>query len=876
MRWSSEQIREVFLSFFERRGHVRVKSSPLVPKNDPSLLFTNAGMVQFKDYFLGKELPPFKRAVSCQKCLRAGGKHNDLENVGRTSRHHTFFEMLGNFSFGDYFKREAIEMAWTLVTDVFKLPEDRLFVSVYEKDEQAYKLWTEHIGIPEHRVVAFGEKDNFWSMGDVGPCGPCSEIYYDRGPEFACSSNCRLGVCDCDRYLEVWNLVFMQYERDKSGRLVPLSKPSIDTGMGLERIASVLQNTPTNYETDLFMPLIEWISRLSGFPYGSDKDVSMRVVADHARAIAFLIADGVFPSNEGRGYVLRRIVRRAVRHGRLLGIDKPFLGEGVEVVTDVMRGVYPELLDSVAVAKKVLVKEEELFGRTLEKGIQILQEVVDRVKKEGGDTIPGEEVFALYDTYGFPLDLLQEVAGDEGLQLDVEGFERLLEEQRSRARKAWKGEAQKTVAPELQRLAVEKPSEFLGYTHLTTISRVTAILKGHSLTERATAGEEVGLILDRTPFYPEKGGQVADTGTIETQTCLCRVTDTQSLVENLIVHKVKVERGSIAVGDIVTATVDERRRKALMRAHTATHLLHRALKDVLGNHVKQAGSLVLPDRLRFDFTHFDALTQEEVALIEDTVFGWILDNLPVKVEEMPFTTAIEKGAVALFGERYGEVVRVVDIGGVSVELCGGTHATRTGDIGLIRIVSESSVASGVRRIEALVGLQALQALRGKDRIVQQLKSILRSPQEGIVQRVKEMELHLKEKEKELERLRKKLATVRIDKAVQTAPVINGVKVVALALEDIAGKELLEVADVVRSKAGSKTAVLILGEPQESTPFVVAVTKDLAESFSAKELAKKLTAVFGGGGGGRKELARGGLKKCRSGEEVFQVFKNLFA
>ena len=650
---TGNEIREAFLSFFENKGHVRVKSSPLIPLNDPTLLFTNAGMVQFKDYFLGKDTPPFTRATSCQKCMRAGGKHNDLENVGKTGRHHTFFEMLGNFSFGDYFKKEAIEFAWELVTKVFKLPEERLFVSVYEKDEEAFEIWNKYMGIPENKIFRLGEKDNFWAMGDTGPCGPCSEIYFDRGEEFSCGENCGIGTCDCDRYLEIWNLVFMQFERDEKGNLHPLSKPSIDTGMGLERIASVLQNAPSNYETDLLFPMVQWISKVSGFPYGKseEKDVSMRVIADHLRATAFLIADGVLPSNEGRGYVLRRIIRRASRHGRLLGIDRPFLFEGTEVVIESFGEVYPELKENASLIGKVTLKEEERFSKTLEKGIFLLQETVDKLKKEGKKEIPGEEVFRLYDTYGFPVDLILEVANDENLKVDVEGFEKLLKEQKERARKAWKGGLQKVVSQDIQKLSEEKPTNFVGYETLSAKGTVTGIIKDEKVVEELKEGEEGILILDKTPFYGEKGGQVGDTGVIEKEGAKARVLDTQYVTENLIGHKVRVEGGSFKVGDFVQAKVDRERREAIKRAHTATHLLHKALREVLGNHVKQAGSLVLPDKLRFDFTHFEAPTKEEIKEVERLVYSWILANYPVSVEEMPYDKALEKGAIAPFWRK---------------------------------------------------------------------------------------------------------------------------------------------------------------------------------------------------------------------------------
>ncbi len=875
-KWTGKEIREAFLKFFEDKGHHRVKSSPLIPKNDPTLLFTNAGMVQFKDYFLGKEKPPFKRATSCQKCMRAGGKHNDLENVGKTGRHHTFFEMLGNFSFGDYFKKEAIEFAWELVTKVFKLPEERLYVSVYEKDDEAFEIWNKIIGLPESKIYRLGEKDNFWAMGDTGPCGPCSEIYYDRGEKFACGENCGIGTCDCDRYLEIWNLVFMQYERDESGKLTPLAHPSIDTGMGLERIASVLQNVPSNYETDLIFPLVKWASDLSGTPYGKDdkSSTSMRVIADHLRALVFLIADGVLPSNEGRGYVLRRIIRRASRHGRLLGIEKPFLYEGIDRVIEIMGDVYPEIVENERLIKKITLKEEERFSRTLERGLYILQELIEKLKSDGKDTLPGEEVFKLYDTFGFPLDLILEVANDENLKVDVAGFEKLLEEQKERARKAWKGGIQKVISPELQKLSEESPSIFIGYDHLEGIGKVTGILKGENLVEEVKEGEEAVIILDKTPFYPEKGGQVGDTGIIEGSNCYCEVLDTQNITENLIGHRAVIKRGTIKVGDVVNAIVDEKRRKAIMRAHTATHLLHKALREVLGNHVKQAGSLVLPDRLRFDFTHFEAPTEEELRAVEETVYNWILKNYPVRVEEMSYDEALERGAIALFGEKYGDVVRVVDVGGVSVELCGGTHVERSGDIGFFKLISESSISSGTRRVEAVVGKEAFNYVEEKENLIKNLRKALQSPEEQLLQKLQKLKEELKEKERELEKVKRKLATAEVNRIVENAPVINDIKVVTAKLDGFGGKELVEVADVIRNKAGT-AAVMLVGIKDGKASLLIALTKDLTDRFKAGEIIKKIAPILEGRGGGRPDMAQGGVQNLTRLEEAFSEFRKNF-
>ncbi|SNR91363.1 alanine--tRNA ligase [Desulfurobacterium atlanticum] len=873
---TGKEIREAFLSFFEKKGHKRVKSSSLIPSNDPTLLFTNAGMVQFKDYFLGKEKPPFKRATSCQKCMRAGGKHNDLENVGRTGRHHTFFEMLGNFSFGDYFKKEAIEFAWELVTEVFNLPEERLYVSVYEKDDEAFEIWNKHIGLPENRIYRLGEKDNFWAMGDTGPCGPCSEIYYDRGEEFSCGDNCEIGICDCDRFLEIWNLVFMQYERDEKGNLTPLAKPSIDTGMGLERIASVLQNKPSNYETDLIFPIIKWISNTSGIPYGKseESDISMRVIADHSRAITFLIGDGCLPSNEGRGYVLRRIIRRAARHGKLLGIEKPFLSESVDVVIEIMGDVYSEIVENKDFIKKVILKEEERFSRTLSKGLELLQEIVEKIKKSGEKEIPGEEIFRLYDTYGFPVDLILDVANDERLTADINTFEKLLHEQKERARKAWKGGSQKAISKELLDFSEKNPSAFKGYETLETTTIITGILKDDALVNSLKEGEGGILFLKETPFYPEKGGQVGDTGIIEGERFKCEVIDTQNITDNLIGHKIKVLKGEIKTSDIATARVDKERREAIKRAHTATHILHKALKEILGNHVKQAGSLVLPDRLRFDFTHFEGLTQDEIKEIEEFIFKTIIKNLPVTTTEMSYDEAIEKGAVALFGEKYGDVVRVVSIGDVSVELCGGTHVSRSGDIGMFIVTSESSVSSGTRRIEAVTGLKAWEKEQQEREIVNRLKAQLQAKEEEIVKRVEKLQSEIKEKEKEIGRLKKKLASSNLDEIVKSAPEINGIKVITVKIDGFSGKELIEIADVIRNKAG-KSAVFIVSEKDGKNGILIALSKDLTDKYRAGNIIKEVAPIIGGKGGGRPDMAQGSASDLSKLEEAFAKFRDIF-
>jgi alanyl-tRNA synthetase len=691
---SGNEIRELFLSFFESKGHTRVKSASLVPESDPTLLFTNAGMVPFKNVFLGLEKRPYKRAVSCQKCLRVSGKHNDLESVGYTSRHHTFFEMLGNFSFGDYFKREAILYAWEFVTEYLKLPKERLYVSVFRDDEEAYRIWNEEVGLPSERIWRLGEEDNFWQMGDTGPCGPSSEIYVDRGEEYG-----------EERFLEIWNLVFMQYNRDEKGNLTPLPNPNIDTGMGLERIASVLQGTKTNFEIDLIKPLIDFGQEISGKTYGENFEdtVAMRVIADHLRALTFAISDGVLPSNTARGYVIRRILRRALRFGYKLGIREPFLYKGVDVVVEVMKDAYPELLQTRAFVKGVVKAEEERFLHTFKNSMPVVEEFINTALEEGRHFLKGEEVFKLYDTYGFPLDLLEEIAKEKGLSLDMEGFEKEMEIQRERARQNFKIQT-KEVQPIYQHLKnIGRTSTFVGYEQYVSQSKVIALLKNGELVSELKEGEEGEVFLDITPFYAERGGQIGDTGTIESVDGLFVVDDTQSPVDGVISHKGKVVKGTIKVGDQVIASIDRERREDIKRNHTATHLLHSALRLVLGEHVRQAGSLVADKYLRFDFTHFQALSVDELKRVEELVNEQIRKNEPVIVEEKDYREAIKEGAIAIFEEKYGERVRVLSVGDFSKELCGGTHVSRTGEIGYFKIISESSIGAGLRRIVAKNG-----------------------------------------------------------------------------------------------------------------------------------------------------------------------------
>ncbi len=850
----SRQIRQLFLDFFREKGHEVLPSSQLLPKNDPTLLFTNAGMIQFKSVFLGEEELHFKRAATVQKCLRAGGKHNDLENVGRTARHHTFFEMLGNFSFGDYFKKEAAQWAWEFLTERVKLPADKLYVTVYEKDDEAADIWKRDIGVSPARIYRLGEKDNFWQMGDTGPCGPCSEILIDQGPEMGCGkSTCTIG-CDCDRYLEIWNLVFMQYNRNAAGELAPLPKPSIDTGMGLERLSAVLQGKVNNFDSDLFMPVIRKVEEISGKKYHADSatNVSMRVIADHIRSAAFVLSEGLTPSNEGRGYVLRRIIRRAARHGFMLGIEGPFLYKVLDAVYEIMSGPYPELLEDMANSKKVLKFEEERFAHTLNSGVTILDKLMADVKTSGKDTIPGAELFKLYDTFGFPLDLAQDIANDNNLLINHKGFNDEMELQKTRARASWVGAEEEVPAVYKKIKDILKATQFLGYETFKADCIVSGIIKDNSLVEDAHEGEEVEVVLDATPFYAESGGQISDTGTIKTDNVKVEVRHTKK-ISGIVLHAGTVKKGTLRNGMAVQASVEEGRRKAVMRNHTATHLLQAALREVLGDHIKQAGSLVAHDRLRFDFTHFFALDDHEISEVEEIVNEKIIGNLPVEVKETSLDDAISKGVTALFGEKYGNEVRVVRAGDFSAELCGGTHCRATGDIGPFKIISEGSVASGVRRIEALTGFSSLEYNRAREYELRKAASLLKVSDLKVSERIEKVLGDLKQHEKELDRIKHKAVTRGVDAILGEIAVINNIKVLAHKAVGLDMKSLRGLADSLKDKMGS--GVIVLGSVMDGQAYYVSVvTKDLVPRLNAGEILK---AVTGGKGGGRPDMAQGG-------------------
>ncbi len=870
------EIRKEFLGFFRKKDHTIVRSSPLIPVKDPSLLFTNAGMVQFKSIFLGIESRPYKRAVSCQKCMRAGGKHSDLESVGHTARHHTFFEMLGNFSFGDYFKREAIMFAWEFLTDVLRLPRERLWVSVYEEDNEAERLWIEETGIPSTRIVRLGAKDNFWQMGDTGPCGPCSEIIIDQGEDLGCGKpNCSPG-CDCDRFLELWNLVFMQYNRESNGRLTPLPHPSIDTGMGLERITAVIQGKKNNFDSDIFENIIMGISSITGTQYhsSSEKDVSIRVIADHIRAIVFLMSEGLMPSNEGRGYVLRRIIRRASRHAMLLGMEKPVLSDLVDIVINDFKEIYPEVKDNPERVKRFLSLEEERFIKTLEQGTKILDGIISGLKTSGMKTVPGEEIFRLYDTYGFPLDLARDIALDAGMVIDEDGFHKEMEHQRHSGRRSWRGEEE--GIPDLYREIINDIKEviFTGYERMDDRGKVITIIKDGKSVDILREGEEAIVIFDRTPFYGESGGQVGDKGVITGAGLRGRVKDTKRPLPQLIFHYIKMDEGILRRGDEVELFVDEDKRRATMRNHTATHLLHSALRNVLGAHIRQAGSLVEPERLRFDFTHPYALNNDEKKEIELMINNWIVSNKRVIKKETSLDEALKEGTIALFDEKYGEKVRVVSVEGISKELCGGTHVDFTGDIGLFVIVSEESVASGIRRIEALTGINTFYYLRGLYEEILSIKRLLNTDKP--YERLQKVFEEQKNMEKEIETLRLRNLSMEASKALENVKELNGIKVLSLRLDGLREKDLRILGDNIRERI--KSGVIVLASVNDGqASLLTMVTRDLTRRFSAGDILREISAIAGGRGGGKADMAMGGTKDISridtALESVYKIIKN---
>jgi alanyl-tRNA synthetase len=871
---TSNEIRRAFLNYFAQRGHQIVTSSSLVPRKDPTLLFTNAGMNQFKGVFLREELRDYNRAVTSQKCVRAGGKHNDLENVGKTARHHTFFEMLGNFSFGDYFKEGAIEMGWDLLVHQWGLPADKLWATIYLDDDEAFNLWRKIL--PGDRIVRLGEKDNFWAMGDTGPCGPCSEIVIDQGEEVGCGRpDCKVG-CECDRYLELWNLVFMQFNRDPQGKLTPLAKPCIDTGMGLERVSAILQGVKNNYDTDLFIPIIQKIETISRVTYRKNPraDVSIRVIADHSRAATFLISDGVLPSNEGRGYVLRRIMRRAMRHGRMLGIEGPFLYQASAKVVDLMKEAYPELRETAGFVAQVIRNEEERFAETLDAGMKILREALESHRRDQQRVLSGEVAFRLYDTYGFPLDLTSEILQEEGMSFDEEGFQVQMEAQRQKSKQAWQGIGEGKVKEIYQQLVSGGiKTAFVGYEELETGSRILKLIKGDEIVPAASEGEEVEVVTERTPFYGETGGQVGDQGTMFHPNFSLEVKDTIRPLEHLIVHRATVKRGTVKEGMEATLRIDHERRMAIMRNHTGTHLLQAVLREVLGDHVRQAGSLVAPDRLRFDFTHFSSMENKTVERVEALVNQKIRENLELATKILPVQEALQMGAMALFGEKYGETVRVVMISDFSLELCGGTHTGRTGDIGFFKIASESGVAAGVRRIEALTGEGAYRSIKDEERELEEVASLLKSTPGELASKLERVLQNQKELERQLSSLQGKLSHQELLDLLPLAKEIKGVKVLSAKVDGKDPKQMRDFIDQLKTKIGS--GIILLGSHhQDKVSLILGVTTDLTGRFKANELIKKIASRVGGTGGGRPDFAQAGGANPDKLDEALRVIDDL--
>lgn len=864
----SHEIRKMFLEFFKEKDHFIEESYPLVPKDDKSLLLINAGMAPLKPYFLGTQIPPHRKMATCQKCIRTG----DIENVGKTARHGTFFEMLGNFSFGDYFKREAIEMAWEFLVEKLELNKDDLWISVYLDDDEAYDIWNKEIGVPKERIVRLGKEDNFWEL-EVGPSGPCTEIHIDRGEKFGCASDdCKPG-CDCDRFLELWNLVFSQFNKDKDGNYTPLASKNIDTGMGLERISSVMQDTDNIFEIDTMKDIITEVEKITGLKYESKKSsgMSFRVITDHIRAMTFLISDGVIPSNEGRGYVLRRLIRRAARHGKLLGIEKLFLHELCIKVINSWGDAYHELEQNKILIEKVIKSEEEKFEETIDQGILILNDYIREIKEKNINILDGEHAFKLYDTYGFPLDLTKEILEEQGLDVDEEKFNKEMEAQRNRARKAreesdthsWNSESKIDLDKDLTTL-------FEGYEKLELETRITAIISNDEIVDCISEGEEGIVLLNETPFYAEGGGQAGDTGEIYSDSLRLNVLDTKKGPEGQFLHIVKVLVGSVHIGDIVEAEVDKENRLNVARNHSVTHLLHQALKDTLGDHVKQAGSQVLSDRLRFDFTHFEALTKDELEKIESTVNSKILEGLDVGVEETTIDDAKTQGAQALFDEKYGDTVRLVKIGDYSKELCGGTHVTASSQIGLFKILSESGIAAGVRRIEAITGHGAYDYVKNMEKQVNEITEILKSNKRDVVQKIKATLDDNKSLEKQIDKLKSELTLSKLDDIIEGVVKIDGIDVIYRHIEDLDGNSLRQLGDQLKDKLSS-VLVVLASSKDEKVSLIAMATKDLvSRGIHAGNIIKEIAKITGGGGGGRPDMAQAGGKDASKIDEALEL------
>jgi alanyl-tRNA synthetase len=857
---TGNEIRKSFLDYFVKQGHTLVRSSSLIPDKDPTLLFTNAGMVQFKNVFLGQERLPYVRATSSQKCLRISGKHNDLEAVGRDTYHHTFFEMLGNWSFGDYYKSEAIQWAWELLTKEWGLPKDKLWATVYLDDDEAEQLWAKISGLPTERIKRFGEKENFWEMGETGPCGPCSEIHLDRGAG-ACDMKGQPGhICqvngDCARYIELWNLVFIQYNRNEDRSLSELPSKHVDTGMGLERITAVLQNVLSNYDIDFMRALTATTEKLTGKKYGVDPvaDISFRVIDDHARAVSFLLADGVMPSNEGRGYVLRRLLRRASRHGRLIGLQEPFLHEVAATVATVMGDAYPELRTEEQRIREVIRSEEERFGETLEKGLVLLENATSKLKQDKKTVLPGDVAFRLYDTYGFPLDLTEDILRADKMSVDQTGFEKLMEEQRTRGR-----DARETASMDAK-IQLDRPVSFIGYDRLDGESNILAIYGDGNGKPEAVEGEEVDVITAETPFYGESGGQVGDRGTIRTvRGDIMEVTDAQHPTPQLTVHRGRVKKGRIQIGDAVQLAVDSKFRRRTALNHSATHILHAVLRRELGDHVRQAGSLVSPERLRFDFNHTGAIPEEKLAAIEAHVNRHVREDAGVSVQESSYEEAIRHGALAFFGDKYGDRVRVVKIGDFSTELCGGTHIQRSGEIGIFKLPFESGVAAGVRRVEAFTGEGALDLIRSYEQKLKEIGNLVRGSADDTVEKVKKLLERQKELEREIQKLRGQFEKDQIPELLAKKQSVDGINVLVSQVDGVDAKQLRDIADQLKEKLGSGVVVLA-SAGASNVNLVASVTPDLTRRYHAGNIIKELARLVGGGGGGRPDFAQAGGKE----------------
>jgi len=872
-QYGLNELREMFLAFFESKGHLRLPSFSLIPQNDASLLLINSGMAPMKPWFTGEQKPPRTRVCTCQKCIRTG----DIENIGKTARHGTYFEMLGNFSFGDYFKKEAIAWSWEFLTEVVGLDPDRLYPSIYEQDEEAFEIWNKDMGIPAGRIFRFGKKDNFWEHGS-GPCGPCSEIYYDRGGRYGCGEpGCTVG-CDCDRYIEVWNNVFSQYNSDGAGKYTELAQKNIDTGMGLERLACVCQDVPSLFDVDTVMNITRKVSEITGATYGQSHktDVSLRVITDHIRSATMMICDGVLPSNEGRGYVLRRLLRRAARHGKLLGVNEPFLYEVCDTVIQENRTAYPDLVEKKGYITRVIRVEEENFAKTIDGGMKIFSELMADYKAGGGRVFSGADAFKLYDTYGFPIDLTVEMAEEEGLTVDLDGFHALMQEQRRRARAA------RAALGELAWAGIDlgldsTPTAFVGYNEFRAGARVLAIVVGDELRGEVREGEKAVVVLDRTPFYAEMGGQTADQGTIAVGKAIFDVTEVHKNKGDKYLHTGVMRTGTLSVDDTADASIDMDRRKAVMRAHSATHLLQKALRAVLGEHVQQAGSLVEPDRLRFDFTHFSAVTAEELADIEQLVNEAVLEGYGIDIAEMPIAAAKERGAMALFGEKYGDVVRVVDMGGWSVELCGGTHLDNTAKVGPFRIESEFSVASGVRRIEASTGIATLDAMNGNLRLLRGVAEALKTKPDELLQRAEQQMSELRQLRHALEQYRAKELHGDTGRLLAAAKDVGGLKVLTARMPDGTGADSLRKAgDFLRDREKSVVAVLAAVQEDKITFLAVCGKEAVARGVRAGDLVREVSSLCGGSGGGKPDSAMGGGKNVSRLEEALAAVEGFTA